>query len=167
MAVNRWVWHVRLVLSKTACLSQHTSQFTAAGLQAVSVDAAHTTITLNKTLEHKAENATVPVPYYFTFPEEFASNSSHSHQRQPLVFLMNGFSVEASRYTGVIAGLAARGFVVVSSDYYHDWTSPPFPPFPRANFMLLDYNKTPCVSFEGCPLSGQHRCSSHNLSLKK
>ncbi|KAK9837327.1 hypothetical protein WJX81_006448 [Elliptochloris bilobata] len=44
---------------------------------------------------------------------------------------MNGFSVEASRYSGVLAGLATRGFVVASSDYYHNWTSPPPPPFPR------------------------------------
>lgn len=48
---------------------------------------------------------------------------------------MNGFSVEASRYSGVLAGLAARGFVVASSDYYHNWTEPPFPPFPRERLL--------------------------------
>jgi len=92
---------------------------------------------VNKTLLHeRKDSASVPVPFYFTFPEAYAGGAPAGHRRQPLVFLMNGFAVEAPRYTGVIASLAARGFVVASSDYYHNWTSPPPPPFPRAQPWL-------------------------------
>ena len=95
--------------------------------------------TVNKTLLHEREDGTsVLIPFYFTFPEEYAGGVPAGHRRQPLVFLMNGFAVEAPRYTGVISSLAARGFVVASSDYYHNWTSPPPPPFPREQLCLFN-----------------------------
>ena len=115
------------VLGSTADLL---TLFPVSAWQQSGVESAHKVATSSATLQHKANSSSVPVPFYFTYPADFAAGAAHP-PRQPLVFLMNGFSVEASRYSGVLAGLAARGFVVAASDYYHKWTEPPFPPFPR------------------------------------
>lgn len=98
------------------------------------METTHKVATASATLQYRANTSSVPVPFYFTFPADLAAGAAQP-PRQPLVFLMNGFSVEASRYSGVLAGLAARGFVVAASDYYHNWTEPPFPPFPRERLL--------------------------------
>lgn len=124
--------------------------------------------TASATLQHKANSSSVPVPFYFTFPAEFAAGTAQPH-RQPMVFLMNGFSVEASRYSGVLAGLAARGFVVAASDYYHNWTEPPFPPFPREHppFLLdtvltdRDHQCRQCICLMHC----LHICAFWHIKL--
>ena len=111
-------------------------------VQQSSVEATHEVATASATLQHRANSSSVPVPFHFTFPADIAAGAAQP-PRQPLVFLMNGFSVEASRYSGVLTGLAARGFVVAASDYYHNWTEPPFPPFPRERHPLLCSTPSP------------------------
>ena len=68
----------------------------------------------NVTLDHRAENGTIKLPFSFTYP------TSAPAIRQPLILLMNGASVESYWYRRVIADLASKGYVVVSADYYRD-----------------------------------------------
>ncbi len=82
-------------------------------------------------LPHKRDGTSViPLNFTFTFPGPHAAPLDLAkHPKLPLVFLLNGASVESFWYRRVIGDLASKGFVVASTDYYRPIPSgSPFKP---------------------------------------
>jgi hypothetical protein len=74
--------------------------------------ARHSTAVYNITLQHQQENGTVSLPFSFTYPLRPPAS------KRPLILFLNGASVESFWYRRVIGGLADKGYVIVSTDYY-------------------------------------------------
>ena len=97
----------------------------------------HTTpIAITKTtkavLKHVPSPGTsVPINFTFTYPD--ASPATDVITKPPLIFLLNGASVEAEWYSDVIKDLAALGYVVAASDYYRFTTN--ISSFPSAGLV--------------------------------
>ena len=73
----------------------------------------------NVTLKHQRNVVTaVPVVFSVTYPTDEPA------VRMPLLMLFNGASVEEYWYRRVIARLASKGYVVITSDYYRPYTVP-------------------------------------------
>ena len=96
----------------------------------------------NVTLQHQQNLVTaVPVDFSFTYPVDDPAT------RMPLVMLLNGASVESYWYRRVVAQLASKGYVVVTSDYYRPYTIPiPNLPSDAQSLIVLLHVTNTCHS---------------------
>ncbi|KAJ9523930.1 hypothetical protein QJQ45_022402 [Haematococcus lacustris] len=97
---------------------------------AASTGSAAAVRTVSLTLKHQG----TPVPFTIYLPPApeggLPPKLSQASPKLPAFFLLQGFNVEAAQYSDILKLLAAKGYLVIASDYFR-----PLPPFLSPNLF--------------------------------